>query len=132
METIWQTAIGLTGIAGVGALVLYALYKDWLQLTAVATLSRQQRFSLFKLFLILTFLFAASSLGLAAYRSHLGQQAAQASSVSVSHVLDSSVKIENNTYKKENRGNTIDNSIVINSPINQIVGNTSTNDGIKK
>ena len=41
------------------------------------------------------------------------------------------MKIKNNTYKKENRGNTIDNSIVISSPINQIVGNTSTNDGIK-
>jgi len=92
MEAIWQAAISLTGIAGVGAFVLYALYKDWMKLPAVSTLSRQQRFSLFKLFLVLTFLFAAATLALSAYRSHLEKQAAQASATELRNLLDDRYK----------------------------------------
>lgn len=87
MEALWQSAIGLTGIAGIGAFVLYALYKDWLQLPALADLTKPQRFSLFKLFLVLTFLFGVASLGLSAYRSHLEKQAAQASANELAHLL---------------------------------------------
>ena len=66
-------AISITGIAGVGAFVLYALYKDWLRLEAVSTLTRPQRFLCFKFFLILTFLFGLAALALGAYRLALGQ-----------------------------------------------------------
>ena len=88
MEALWKAAISLTGVAGVGAFVLYALYKDWMRLEAVSTLTRPQRFSLFKLFLILTFLFGLAALGLGAYQSHLDKQAAQASAAELLRLLN--------------------------------------------
>jgi len=67
MQEIWKIGIGVAGIAAVGAFVFYALYKDWLRLRAVANLTREQRFKLFQLFLVLTFVFGVSSLGLFGY-----------------------------------------------------------------
>ena len=88
MEALWHAAIGLTGIAGVGSFVLFALYKEWMHLGAVSTLSRPQRFSLFKLFLIVTFSFAIATLALGAYRSYLNKQATQASANELRRLLN--------------------------------------------
>lgn len=71
MELFWKTAISLTGIFGLGAFVLYSLYRDWLRLSIFPKLTRAQAYSLFKLFLTLTFLFALSTLAVAAYKSYL-------------------------------------------------------------
>jgi hypothetical protein len=67
MKELWKIAIGLAGIASVGAYVFYALYKEWLHLKALANLPPGQRFKLFKLFLVLTFVFAIATLLLYAY-----------------------------------------------------------------
>lgn len=88
MEALWKAAISITGIAGVGAFVLYALYKDWLRLEAVSTLTRPQRFSLFKFFLILTFLFGLAALALGAYQSHLDKQTVQTSAAELLRLLE--------------------------------------------
>lgn len=68
MDNFWRIAVGLTGIAGVGAFVFYALYRDWLHLEALAGLSQDRRFRLFKWFLVLTFLFFLAALGFGAYK----------------------------------------------------------------
>ena len=62
MESFWEIAIGLTGLGGVATFVLFGLYKDWLTLPIFATLTKQQTFSLMRLFLALTFAFAVLAL----------------------------------------------------------------------
>lgn len=63
MHEIWKIGFGVAGIGGIGAFVLYALYKDWLHLRAVAGLTREQRFKLFRLFLVFTFVFGLLTIG---------------------------------------------------------------------
>jgi hypothetical protein len=75
MENIWKIGIGLAGIASVGAFVFYALYREWLHLRAFATLTRDQRFKLFRWFLVSTCLFALATLVLHAYSETLAAKA---------------------------------------------------------
>ena len=71
MESLWQVAVSVAGLGAVGAFVFYSLYKEWLQLPALANLTRGQRYSLFKLFLLLTFGFAAISIAAWSYSRSL-------------------------------------------------------------
>jgi hypothetical protein len=58
MEKAWQTALGLCGLAGVGAIVFLSLYKKWLSLDIFSKLSQRQTYKVFVLFLVLVFVFA--------------------------------------------------------------------------
>jgi len=71
MEEFWKIAVGLTGISGVGAFVIYGLYKEWIRSPLLSDLTRSQRFKLFQLFLVLTFLFTIAAFALRAYESSL-------------------------------------------------------------
>ncbi|SMN11492.1 hypothetical protein SPBRAN_1773 [uncultured Candidatus Thioglobus sp.] len=75
MVELWKVAFGIAGIAAISTFVLYSLYKDWLNAPAFSTLTKAQRFSLMKMFLVLTFLFALAGLGLSAYENHKTSQA---------------------------------------------------------
>ena len=55
MKQFWIAALSVGGIASVGAFVLYSLYKEWLKVPWLKDLTKKQKFSLMKLFLILTF-----------------------------------------------------------------------------
>ncbi len=79
MEAFWKIVVSVTGIAGVGAFVFYGLYKNWLKLPAFASLTRDQRYRLFIIFLILTFAFAVLALGLSAYEGYLKSAQAETS-----------------------------------------------------
>ncbi|MEW8437603.1 MAG: hypothetical protein AB2689_05545 [Candidatus Thiodiazotropha taylori] len=71
MEQLWQAAIGLTGIAGVGSFVFFALYKEWITSPVLLGLNRSQKYRLLLLFVVLTFFFSLSALSLSAYQSYL-------------------------------------------------------------
>jgi len=55
-DVIWKAAISVAGIGGVAFLVLWLLYKDWLKLRIFAQLTKEQTFSLMKMFLSFVFL----------------------------------------------------------------------------
>lgn len=55
MKQFWIAALSGGGIASVGAFVFYSLYKEWLKAPWLKNLTKKQRFSLMKLFLVLTF-----------------------------------------------------------------------------
>ncbi len=80
MVEMWKYAIGLAGLAAVVSFVFWSLYKSWLKLPGI--FERQngdQTYRLFRLFLVLTFLFALA--GLATYlatRMNNGNSVAQA------------------------------------------------------
>lgn len=65
LGAFWKAAVGVAGLASVVSFVLYSLYKQWLSLPIFSTLTKDQQFRLFRLFLILTFFFSLA--GLAAY-----------------------------------------------------------------
>ena len=62
MTEFWKIALSISGAGGVAAFVLWSLYKQWLSLPIFQTLTKKQQFSLFRLFLILTFLFGITAL----------------------------------------------------------------------
>lgn len=62
MQALWNTAIGITGIGAIGALVMWSIYKDWLRLNIFQTMTKKQQFILFILTLTFTFLFAIACL----------------------------------------------------------------------
>jgi hypothetical protein len=74
MESLWQIAVSVAGIGAVGCLVFYSLYRDWLRLRALATLTRRQRFVLFIIFLVLTFAVGAGAIVARSYEKHLESQ----------------------------------------------------------
>jgi len=100
MESLWRAAIGLTGISGVGAFVFYGLYKGWMTLPAVATLTRDQRFRLFRLFLVLVFIFGVATLGLSAFISHDGAQATQRSASELRDILKNKQEVGDKLIKE--------------------------------
>lgn len=67
MDGLWKVAFGVAGIGGVVSFVLWSLYKNWLKLDIFQQMTKEQQFSLFRLFLILTFMFALAGLGVYAY-----------------------------------------------------------------
>jgi hypothetical protein len=58
----WMLALKYVGGGAVAAFVIYKLYRIWLELPALASLTRIQRFWLFVLFLVLVFLFVMTML----------------------------------------------------------------------
>ena len=79
MKELWKIAFTLTGISGVAAFVLWSLYKEWLHVPVLRDLTKVQKYNLLKLFLILTFVFAAAGLLLTAYKDHLASQRVETS-----------------------------------------------------
>lgn len=67
---IWRVALGVAGIGGIGAFVFWSLYRGWLAKLGPINLTKQHYFELFKLFLVLTFIFA--SVCVAAFLLHSG------------------------------------------------------------
>ena len=56
MERFWRAALGVGGIAAIGAFVFWSLYKQWLSLPGIfAQLTSGQTFVLMLVFLVLTF-----------------------------------------------------------------------------
>lgn len=62
MDEIWKIALGITGLAGVASLLIYSLYSQWLKLPIFAKLDKELTYSILKIFLFLTFAFAAAAL----------------------------------------------------------------------
>lgn len=62
MEGIWEGALGVAGVGAIGAFVFWSLYKHWLKLPIFQAMTKEQQYSLFKLFMVLTFLFSMSAL----------------------------------------------------------------------
>lgn len=59
---LWKAAFAVAGLGAVAAFVIWSLYKQWLQLPIFQTLTKHHQYQLFRLFLILTFLFAIAGL----------------------------------------------------------------------
>jgi len=73
-ENIWEAAIAVSGLGGIGAFVLWSIFKGWLKLKIFANLTKKQTFHLMKLFLWFTFLFAVISLGTYAYLQTISEE----------------------------------------------------------
>ena len=85
MQELWKLALGVAGLGGVACFVFWSLYKNWLKLPIFQQMTKEQQFSLFKLFMWLTFIFAA--LGLVSYVIiQLAGPAARASENSVNEL----------------------------------------------
>lgn len=67
MEQFWNIAIAAVGLGALATFVLWSLYKQWLKLPIFQQLTKDHQFSLFKLFLLLTFLFALAALAAYVY-----------------------------------------------------------------
>lgn len=55
MKSFWKAALGVGGIAAIGAFVFWSLYKEWLSLEIFSQMSGDQTLEIMKLFLWLTF-----------------------------------------------------------------------------
>lgn len=85
MDAFWKVAVSLAGLAGVVSFVLWSLYKRWLTVAVFSQLNSAQTYRLFRLFLILTFIFA-----LAGFLTYLASQRRQdASSAELIDTLES-------------------------------------------
>jgi hypothetical protein len=64
LEGVWKIAVGVAGLGAVAALFLWAVYAKWLDVagTTFAKLNQKQTYNLFRLFLILSFVFALLAL----------------------------------------------------------------------
>ena len=74
MEAIWEIAVSTAGLGAVSCLLLWSLYKQWLQLPILEKLTKSQLFYLFKLFLVLTFLLSTGALLSYSYVEQLKHQ----------------------------------------------------------
>lgn len=70
LEKFWEVAVGIAGIGAISSFVLWSLYKHWLTVPALSRLTKDQIFKLFRLFLVLTFLFAIFGLIIFAYTNN--------------------------------------------------------------
>jgi hypothetical protein len=86
VEELWKFAIGLTGISGIGAFVLFSLYKEWIKAPVIFDLTNKQKHDLLRLFLKLTFIFAIATLLSAAYDKYISSTK---ESISLSQLKDS-------------------------------------------
>ena len=66
-DELWKVALGIAGLGAIGAAVFFFLYKQWLTLPIFQRMTKDQQYKLFKLFLILTFVFAIFTLVIYAY-----------------------------------------------------------------
>jgi len=57
-QEFWKAAVAVAAIGAVGSFVIWSLYKQWLKLPIFSRLSPRHQYSLLRLFLIFTFLFA--------------------------------------------------------------------------
>ncbi len=62
MDKFWKAALGMGGVAAIGAFVFYSLYKDWLTLDIFERLTSDQTFIIMLFFLVLVFLVAIGML----------------------------------------------------------------------
>jgi hypothetical protein len=65
VEHFWQAALGVAGLGAVAAFVVWSIYKDWLKLPIFQQMEKEQQYSLFRLVIVLAFLFGVA--GLATY-----------------------------------------------------------------
>lgn len=65
MEEFWQVAVGVAGLGAIGSFVIWSIYRQWLSLPIFQTMTKDQQFRLFRLVIVLTFVF--SILALVAY-----------------------------------------------------------------
>lgn len=54
MDAIWKTALQVAGLGAVGCLILWLLYRKWLDLPIFQPLTKKQLFALLLVFLVLT------------------------------------------------------------------------------
>jgi len=69
MNEIWRSAIGAAGIGGIVSVVFWLVYKEWLHLKVFQKLTENQTYNLFRLALVLTFVFAISGISSFTYLS---------------------------------------------------------------
>lgn len=102
MDSFWKLAVSMTGISGVGSFVLYMLYKGWMHLPVLESLTKRDKFRIFCLFLVLTFLFAIATLGLGAYQEkHRGEKEKTVQSLGeLDNVLKDRYEYGERTFRK--------------------------------
>src|SRR5215470_1378465 len=71
MERFWKAAVGIGGVAAIGAFVFWSLYRDWLRLPLFSQISPHQTFQLMLIFLSLTFLSLVGMLIVYVWTKHL-------------------------------------------------------------
>jgi hypothetical protein len=56
MDSFWQIALGVGGVAAIGAFLFLSLYRGWLKLDIFPKLTKRQTFTVMMTFLVLVFL----------------------------------------------------------------------------
>jgi hypothetical protein len=65
MEQLWKVALGIAGLGAVASFVVWSIYRQWLSLPIFQQMTKDHQFKLFRLVIVLTFLFGIA--GLVAY-----------------------------------------------------------------
>lgn len=60
IERFWKPALGVGGVAAIGAFVFYSIYSKWLELDIFDKLNSEQTYTIMLLFLVLVFAIALS------------------------------------------------------------------------
>jgi len=97
MEKFWKAAVGVGGIASVGAFVFWSLYKDWLKLPVFSQMTSDQTFLLMIIFLALTFLSLTAMLVVYAWTKHMESKS------TASRELRSKVELVSGTLDRHNQ-----------------------------
>jgi hypothetical protein len=69
MNALGEVAFGIAGVGGVAAFVLWSVYKQWLKLPIFQKMTRDQQYKLFRLFIILVFVFGIFGVAVYGYVS---------------------------------------------------------------
>ena len=77
MNTVWLSALKITGAFALAVFTFYMLNRQWLKTVITPKLRQSQAFVLFLLFLVFTFLFSAGALYAAALRDERNHKAQQ-------------------------------------------------------
>lgn len=99
MTDLWKVAISMTGVFGVTSFVLFGLYREWLKVEALNSLTKAQKFSLLRLFLLLTFFFAITATALVAYQERLKSSKRDSSAIELTTLLESRQKVGNEIFQ---------------------------------
>jgi len=105
MERFWKAAVGIGGVAAIGAFVFWSLYRDWLRLPLFSQISPQQTFQLMLIFLSLTFLSLVGMLIVYVWTKHLEAKRNGGSEIRSSvDLVSSSLERTNQGYEETLEG----------------------------
>src|SRR5262245_22127290 len=62
MEEVWKVGFATSGLGAVAAFVVWSVYRQWLRLGVFQQMTKAQQYQLFRLIIVLTFLFGLVTL----------------------------------------------------------------------